>query len=191
MKSKIKRHSRSVLAVILTLSMLVSCMMVGIIATDAAKTTEERVGAVDNSESVGGQSDFNWKGNVFFRVPDGWDLSTNSNVYCVITRFADDSNKTGNDLYKNVWKMNVVGTTDNSRLYHAYISADHSTWGQSEYLAFAAHNSTLSDASNWKLSTANCRTATYDYGVNDSGSYMFSPSNAENNTAAKTHSKIR
>ena len=36
MKTKIKRHSRSVLAVVLTLCMLVSCMMVGLIATDAA-----------------------------------------------------------------------------------------------------------------------------------------------------------
>ena len=48
MKSKIKRHSRSVLAVILTLSMLVSCMMVGLIATDAAKVTDS-VAATDDS----------------------------------------------------------------------------------------------------------------------------------------------
>ena len=44
MKTKIKRHSRAVISVILALSMLVSCMMVGIIATDAA---------YDNSEGVG------------------------------------------------------------------------------------------------------------------------------------------
>ncbi len=44
MKTKIKRHSRSVLAVILTLCMLVSCMTVGIIATDAAKVQSESVG---------------------------------------------------------------------------------------------------------------------------------------------------
>lgn len=46
MKTKIKRHSRSVIAVVLTLCMLVSCMTVGIIATDAAKVTaDEAVGA--------------------------------------------------------------------------------------------------------------------------------------------------
>jgi len=44
MKTKIKRHGRSVISVILAISMLVSCMMVGIIATDAA---------YDNSDSVG------------------------------------------------------------------------------------------------------------------------------------------
>ena len=36
MKTKIKRHSRSVISVILAVCMLVSCMTVGIIATNAA-----------------------------------------------------------------------------------------------------------------------------------------------------------
>ena len=45
MKTKIKRHSRSALSVLLTICMLISCMTVGIIATDAAKTADERVGA--------------------------------------------------------------------------------------------------------------------------------------------------
>lgn len=56
MKSKIKRHSRSALAVVLTLCMLVSCMTVGIIATDAAKVSDSgAVGAKidDNDSSVG------------------------------------------------------------------------------------------------------------------------------------------
>ena len=58
MKSKIKRHSRSALAVILTLSMLVSCMMVGLIATDAARVTDSgTVGAQENSEDVGAMID--------------------------------------------------------------------------------------------------------------------------------------
>lgn len=49
MKSKIKRHSRSVLSVILAISMLISCMTVGLIATDAAKVTDN--GAVKASIS--------------------------------------------------------------------------------------------------------------------------------------------
>ena len=53
MKTKIKRHSRAVLSIVLTVCMLVSCMTVGMIATDAAKTAEERVGAVDGNEAVG------------------------------------------------------------------------------------------------------------------------------------------
>ncbi len=54
MKTKIKRHSRSALSVLLTLCMLISCMTVGIIATDAAKVAEENaVGASADSEAVG------------------------------------------------------------------------------------------------------------------------------------------
>ena len=53
MKSQIKRFSKSTLSVILSLCMLVSCMTVGLIATDAAMTAQERVGAVDNSEPLG------------------------------------------------------------------------------------------------------------------------------------------
>ena len=49
MKTKIKRHSRSVISVLLAVCMLVSCMTVGIIVTDAAK---------DDSESVGTNVEF-------------------------------------------------------------------------------------------------------------------------------------
>ena len=46
MKTKIKRHSRAVMSVILAVSMLISCMTVGLIATDAAKVTgDEELGA--------------------------------------------------------------------------------------------------------------------------------------------------
>lgn len=44
MKSKIKRHSRSVISVVLALCMLLSCMTAGIIMTDAAKIDSESVG---------------------------------------------------------------------------------------------------------------------------------------------------
>ena len=54
MKTKIKRHSRSVISVILAVCMLVSCMMVGLIATDAAKLSADKaVGASVDTDSVG------------------------------------------------------------------------------------------------------------------------------------------
>ena len=55
MKTIFKRASKSTLAVVLALCMLVSCMTVGIIATDAAKISgnSEAVGAQTDSESVG------------------------------------------------------------------------------------------------------------------------------------------
>lgn len=54
MKTKIKRHSRSVLSVVLAVCMLVSCMTVGIIATDAAKVSsgDEAVGAKLSEENA-------------------------------------------------------------------------------------------------------------------------------------------
>ncbi len=54
MITKIKRHSRSAVSVVLVLCMLVSCMTVGLIATDAAKVANEStVAAKAQSESVG------------------------------------------------------------------------------------------------------------------------------------------
>ena len=63
MKTKIKRHSRSVISVLLSVCMLISCMTVGLIATDAANVTD--------SETVGGNNntitDYFFKGSF-----DGW-----------------------------------------------------------------------------------------------------------------------
>ena len=49
MKTKIKRHSRSVLSVVLALCMLLSCMTAGMIMTDAAKVDSETVGGNDSN----------------------------------------------------------------------------------------------------------------------------------------------
>ena len=187
MKSKIKRHSRSALAVILTLSMLVSCMMVGIIATDAAKTTEERVGAVDNSESVGTGNYWGTR-NVFFRAPDSWDLATNS----IITAWAvrSDSASSGTEYAFKLFEMAVVGTTSNSRLYWGRLenAVDHTGLNISEYIAFTATTSSW-HTGNFYISTCPQYTKPLNYAINNtsSGAYMFSPSNAANNTVANNN----
>ncbi len=54
MKTQIKRFSKSALAVVLTLCMLVSCMTVGIIATDAAKVSDSgAIAAKVDDETAG------------------------------------------------------------------------------------------------------------------------------------------
>ncbi len=76
MKAKLKRHSRSALSVLLSLCMLVSCITVGMIGTDAAQTLdaigasldEASVGAaLDDGESVGDPSSvyigYDWDGS--------------------------------------------------------------------------------------------------------------------------------
>ena len=49
MKKQIRHFSKSTLAVVLTLCMLLSCFTAGIIASDAAKTESESVGANPSS----------------------------------------------------------------------------------------------------------------------------------------------
>ena len=54
MKTKIKRHSRSVLSVVLAVCMLVSCMTVSLIMTDAAQTSQQSAtGAKATTDETG------------------------------------------------------------------------------------------------------------------------------------------
>lgn len=59
MKKSIKHLSKSTLAVVLSLCMLISCAAVGIVATDAAKVTEQQAvsASVDNGASTGAALD--------------------------------------------------------------------------------------------------------------------------------------
>ena len=53
MKRKIKRHYRSAVSVLLSVCMLISCMTVGLIATDAARVTDS-VGASASADGTVG-----------------------------------------------------------------------------------------------------------------------------------------
>ena len=98
MKTKIKRHSRSVISVILAVCMLVSCMTVGMIATDAAKVQSESVGDdafLDTGTNVTVYYDNSltqWS-NVYFRIGrnDNYDNSIYTSSY-EMTRFVGTSN---------------------------------------------------------------------------------------------------
>ena len=80
MKTQIKRFSKSALAVVLTLCMLVSCMTVGIIATDAAKDNSETLGVgAQGSVYVDISGTTNWGTNVSYIVGKG-DYSTSYNM---------------------------------------------------------------------------------------------------------------
>ncbi len=73
MKTKIKRHSRSVISVLLAVCMLISCMTAAMIATDAAKVTDSAVGAKENSEALGNWSD---NGKDWAAIYANWNAST-------------------------------------------------------------------------------------------------------------------
>ena len=79
MKTKIKRHSRSALSILLTVCMLISCMTVGLIATDAAKVTDSgtvgakaysEVGATADDSSVGVNTYFTNGETLFIHAAD-------------------------------------------------------------------------------------------------------------------------
>ena len=97
MKSKIKRHSRSALAVILTLSMLVSCMMVGLIATDAARVaSNDTVAATAEEDSFVGSADYYLVGGTLGGTTYGWQSTdlpmtkAGSYYYRTISVYKDD-----------------------------------------------------------------------------------------------------
>ena len=97
MKTQIKRLSKSTLAVILSVCLLVSCMTVGIIATDAAK---------DDSESVGDATDYYW--NYQKDMPSG---NYSAGNHQALTQ----SSKATNKYY-------YIATLDTSSTYGMYMS---------------------------------------------------------------------
>ena len=64
MKQKIKRHYRSAVSVLLSVCMLISCMTVGLIATDAARVTGDETIAAQavDDETVGAGERYLWIG---------------------------------------------------------------------------------------------------------------------------------
>lgn len=147
MKAKIKRHSRSALSVLLSLCMLVSCVTVGMIGTDAAQTLdavgasedEASVGAaVDDDESVGESSSVKLSCNVI----DNWDeksISKNSPY-----EFTINSTQTIEFIFKD-------GST-----YYKYDSSQAAPFENTTKKQFSAHKSGTQN-----LTAVNCSAGTY------------------------------
>ena len=106
MKTKIKRHSRSVLSVVLALCMLLSCMTAGMIMTDAAKVDSESVSWNPTTDK------FSYQVN-----NGGWtDLSFNSNGVTTFT--------VSNDNSALKFKLVFNGTVYNHNSSQSTFSAD-------------------------------------------------------------------
>lgn len=110
MKTKIKRHSRSVLSVVLAISMLVSCMTVGIIATDAAK---------DDSESVGANVEFYYDftqltsgGYNYINASGDWSFGTDRSQIIKGSYPDNDSGKTIAKWEQGGWDSVLVKVSD-------------------------------------------------------------------------------
>ena len=128
MKTKIKRHSRSVLSVVLAVCMVLSCMTVGIIATDAAYDNSERVGAL----SVAGY--------IYFIKPSDWTYASLMVGHSSYSSGYNMSNISGTNLYY----VNQSAWSDSTE----FAFFDVNNWGGegnsiSARASYAAHSSTV------------------------------------------------
>ena len=200
MKNRIKYMSKTALSTVLAICMLISCLSVGLISTDAAYSdnkpvaeipaedniitdtdSSDNVTVADNAkdeEPLGVAADDeavgggrNWHGKIYFRAPDSWNLSTNPYVQAWAVQSTSASS--GTKYAFLLANMSVVGSTNYSRLYSATLSTDHSSWDNSEYLVFTANTSNWGTG-DFYVSTCALYTKPYNYGVeNDSGAYFF------------------
>ncbi|MBQ7210992.1 MAG: InlB B-repeat-containing protein [Paludibacteraceae bacterium] len=130
----------------------------------------------------GAQYNCNWRGNVFFRAPDNWDLTTNSVVQVAIVRTQDANTSE----YVCMLTMERIGTT---RLYYRWVDLNHSGWNQNEYLGFIANSSEWGNYDNgssdrrgtFKFGECACYVTPIDWGVsNDNVPYLFNPTSESN-----------
>lgn len=96
MKTKIKRHSRSVLSVILAVCMLVTCFTVGLVATDAAKAESESVGAAPST--------------IYFAPNSNW-LSADQVFQLNIWKSGQSSQIWGTEVETGIYEFTGVDTS--------------------------------------------------------------------------------
>ena len=141
MKIKKSRYSKSALAVILALCMLMSCLYVGLVPTDASVVhNEEQIGAVANDEQVGALS---VAGYIYFIKPSDW---SNVSLFVGHSGYScgyNMSNISGTNLYY----VNQSAWNDSTQ----YCFIDASNWGSENHSiearwGYASHHSKLNDS---------------------------------------------
>ena len=122
-----------------------------------------------------------WKGNVFFRVPNNWDITTYSTIQIAVSR---TTSATESNHIEYLGQMTRVGTT---RLYYIWVDNNHSSWNQNEYVFFTANNSTY-NSGNFQINANKYYTTPIDYDfINSENPYLYNPT-SENNAASVTGS---
>ena len=125
---------------------------------------------VGTSSAWAAQYNLNWQGKVYFLVPETWDISTYSYVQVDITR-TTSANSSNYQFYAG--KMTRIGT---SRLFYLKLSADHSGWGQNEYITFTANDHEYNSGT-FNINGNHYYATPLDYGCNNSSNYyLFKPS---------------
>lgn len=141
---------------------------------------------VGTSSAWAQKNNYHWKGKVYFVAPETWDLTNYSYVQVNITR---TTSATASNHQEYVGSMTRLGT---SRMYYLVLDANHSNWGQNEYLAFTANDHAYNSGS-FALNGNHYYTKPISYDCNNSDNYyLFKPNAGDNyNTVTGTWGENR
>ena len=133
MKKRIIHLSKSTVSVILTLCMLVSCVTVGLIATDAAQLTDSQaVGANAESESVGATevtvyfTPGGYSGANYYRVNYCWRYKDGTEYWNYAP--ASDTGETiiGNSVFSATFSLTYDGAR--TMQFQGYGDSEYTQW---------------------------------------------------------------
>lgn len=189
MKTKIKRHSHAVLSVVLAVCMVLSCMTVGIIATDAAKVTDQgTVGAstdtqpatdegaaLDNDETA--DLSESGEGALGANLDEDSPLGA-ANVYAV----AGSWSKTGNNWNLNYFNASTKQVTANLTAGQTYEFKIVSTYDSSNHIWYGANKNYTASDSEYYFNKSNNTNATIKASV--TGTYTFTLKREDQNDGA-------
>ena len=120
-----------------------------------------------------------WKGNVFFRAPDDWDIETNNKIQIAVSR------TTAVDTKNHLEYLQSMTRVDNTRLFYAWVESNHTSWNQTEYVVFTANTNDWNSGSIVIKDNSQYTTPiNYDF-TNSEHPYLYNPTN-ENNGATVT-----
>lgn len=170
MKTKIKRHSRSVLSVVLAVCMLVTCFTVGLVATDAAKTESESVGSTQVTVyfTPGGYTGAN-----YYRVNYCWRYNSDSDQNWDAAAASDTGNTiNGSTVYSATFTLTYDGVR--TMQFQGYGDSDYTQW-KGQVVPFEKYwtgadtfNGKYWDGDSWEKpnwDTASTYTVTYGIGT--------------------------
>ena len=202
MKTQFKRFSKSTLAVVLTLCMLVSCMTVGIIATDAAKTADEAVGAINKIMLAGSFNNWSTTANTATSLPASWDINISSTSqvsfkvvfndgsvhWCGITTNNDGTYTTG-DTTRLYWGQggNINWTPATTGTYTFTVSSD----GSNNYIKITKKASTPTKLSKPSLKYNNATTTPVNITGSSANLTWANVSNASSYTVYKDGTAVK
>lgn len=163
MKTKIKRHSRSVLSVILAVCMLVTCFTVGLVATDAAKTESESVGAAPST--------------IYFAPNSNW-LSADQVFQLNIWKSGQSSQIWGTEVETGIYEFTGVDTSYTNCQFVRFKADKSKEWNRTGTLTTSSDKNLYTQESDdvwsgttggtWSTYTPTASSFTVNFGVNGS-----------------------